>query len=960
MNSTSALPGRILAAWAIAIAVSAGIMGPASAQSRVHPDGRIVVQEHGMRAGLSLPVAGQPVSAMPNVSQAQVAFYYQADVPVTELQAFDMVVLDPRRIAAPPQPERTPRTLWLARLDLGQGLARMQPDRPAAGDASSFESFVHEVVRPLWEQGYRGFLLDDHVPAGAVTTGRDDAMLGSLLDTLAAQFPQAVVLLRNHADVAVAHAHHLSGLVVDALYHRTGGYGGLLANVPQAERDGVLQHLAALRATTSLPVIALDYCAGSDKPCRRKVAARLDQDGLVPYVTSPGIDVVGIGRLEVMPRKILMVQAYGRDTMLDETKGVTALSMPLNYLGYDIEYVNLSTDPLPGPIGTDRYAGVVVALGGSAPNAALWRQWLVGRIREGLRVAVFGHFGFSLDEAGARALGLVPVAGGLSGISELRIAQQSPIMGFETTLAPDVRRIAPVQTPTGGQSLLRLAAGDRMYDAAALTDWGGYVLSPFDVVSLDRLAQSRWGVDPMAFFRQALALPDMPVPDVTSENGRRLMFSHVDGDAFVSLAEFGSGAGRYSAEILYDRILKRYPVPMSVSIVEGEIGPSGAWPQLSPHLEDVARRIFALPHVEIATHTYSHPFFWSRVDAVTGHPVQPMYIPPKERNEAFSLDIPGYTFDLDREIGGSADYINRRLAPAGKQVRVVHWTGDAMAPLSALRAADRAGLFNINGGMTIISQNKNSLTNVAPYGVARGPNPADYQVYAAVMNENVYTNDWTGPFYGYRDVLETFAMTDHPLRLKALNIYYHFYSATKTAPLEALETIFKTVLTQPVFPVYTTDYIQRVLDWRNVVVAREGERWKVRSGDHLRQLRWSGAGVPDLGNARGVAGYGQGPGGLYVHMGSDEAVFGMGNVAPRPLPHIREASGFVRDVQRDGLGLSFRIGGYYKPFVELDGAAGCAIEVDGQPARARSSGPSRLSGQASQPVAYHSVKVRCE
>ena len=33
---------------------------------------------------------------------------------------------------------------------------------------------------------------------------------------------------------------------------------------------------------------------------------------------------------------------------------------------------------------------------------------------------------------------------------------------------------------------------------------------------------------------KALRLPDMPVPDVTTESGRRMLLVHMDGDGFVS------------------------------------------------------------------------------------------------------------------------------------------------------------------------------------------------------------------------------------------------------------------------------------------------------------------------------------------------------------------------------------------------------------------------------------------
>lgn len=52
------------------------------------------------------------------------------------------------------------------------------------------------------------------------------------------------------------------------------------------------------------------------------------------------------------------------------------------------------------------------------------------------------------------------------------------------------------------------------------------------------IGQSRWAIDPPSFLQRALALPPMPVPDATTENGRRLFFAHIDGDGFASRAEF--------------------------------------------------------------------------------------------------------------------------------------------------------------------------------------------------------------------------------------------------------------------------------------------------------------------------------------------------------------------------------------------------------------------------------------
>src|SRR5438034_1255561 len=41
--------------------------------------------------------------------------------------------------------------------------------------------------------------------------------------------------------------------------------------------------------------------------------------------------------------------------------------------------------------------------------------------------------------------------------------------------------------------------------------------------------RTRWWINPFAFFEAALGLEDWPRPDVTTLNGRRLFYSHIDG-----------------------------------------------------------------------------------------------------------------------------------------------------------------------------------------------------------------------------------------------------------------------------------------------------------------------------------------------------------------------------------------------------------------------------------------------
>ncbi len=47
-----------------------------------------------------------------------------------------------------------------------------------------------------------------------------------------------------------------------------------------------------------------------------------------------------------------------------------------------------------------------------------------------------------------------------------------------------------------------------------------------------------------------------------------------------------------------------------MSIIEAETAPHGLYPDQSQQMEDIARKMFKLPHIEAASHTFSHPLLW--------------------------------------------------------------------------------------------------------------------------------------------------------------------------------------------------------------------------------------------------------------------------------------------------------------------------------------------------------------
>lgn len=893
-----------------------------------------------------------------------IAFFYGASPPMAELGAFDAVVLEP---AHAPQPlPRTPHTVWFAYVSLGE----VHPTReyfgeiPAAwklgvnpafdsavidqSQAAWAEFFTERIVRPLWERGFRGFFLDTldsyHLVAKTPQQrARQEAGLAAVIRRVKEKFPEAKLMFNRGFEI-LPQVHGLAWAVAAESLYKAYDHGAKkYTEVPAADRVWQTAQMKRVQDEYRLPAIFIDYVAAKDREGARATARRIAAEGFIPWVSTPALDILGVGAIEVAPRRILML--YEKQNPSDQLiyQDVHRVAtMPLNHLGYIAEYVDVG-EGLPEYPLTGRVAGIVTRFTDASRFDAKLYAWLRRQIDAGVRVAILGDFGFQMTAARAAALGLVLGPSGAA-LDPLAIAHRDPIMGFEIDPFPDRRSYLPLTVRKGAPdsvALLSLSGrSDERMDAVALTPWGGYALYPYNVITLPGTSSKRWVIDPFAFFQRALALTDMPAPDTTTESGRRLLLAHIDGDGFASRAE--TRGTPFSGEVLLTDVLPRYPIPHTISIIEGEISARGVHPELATKLEPIARRIFARDNVELASHSFSHPFRWRAAEATATRA-------SASASETYALKIPDYTYSTQAEVQGSIDYINTRLAPPGKRTRVFLWTGDCDPDEAPLAATDAAGVFNMNGGDTLITRADPTLTLVSPLGIPRGRH---FQVYAPNQNENVYTNLWEGPYYGFERVIETFELTERPRRLKPVNIYYHMYSTTKTASLTALHKVYAWAMARPLHPIYASEYAARVLDFERLVLARGLDgTWRVRGANALRTLRMpASAGVPE---GIGVAGHARHADAVYIHLSASEARFRMRKDAP-PGPVLHDANARITRFEPAPDGFRFSLAGHRPLEFGLRAAARCSVSVSGRVLKPGPDGLFRLESHAADDIA-----VRC-
>lgn len=805
-------------------------------------------------------------------------------------------------------------------------------------DARWTDLLVGEVAAAAAAKGFDGYFLDtlDSVAAS------DRAAAVALVKRLRADNPGAMIVANRGFEMLPELRGVVDGVMAESIWATYDFERRQYREVPAAETAALVARLRDLKAA-GWDVFALDYVAPTDEARAREVATRMAEEGWRAFVSTPALRGAALAPWREVPRRVFSF--YGNlaidpaDRIVWPADSFTGLRLQaaLEWLGYEVDFARVEAGGMLPELGPETAAIVLPRLW-EYPLSEEGRvvDWLIAQVAAGKRLLVFGQLPFNDDAQRVRlmkALGLRGSGDLIMPVNDLReVASDEAILAgaeIKGRLLPT--EFIDLQAPTGSR-VMRAVAGvtpagrEVRVDALFSTSWGGVALDPYVFFQRPDMREF-WQFDVFAFLEATLGRVAAPLPDATTRDGRRMFLSHIDGDGFINRSEVS--VGQYSAEVVRDRILKRYPVPVTVSVIEAEVRVlvEGTDPALAPQFEAIARDIFALPNVEMASHSHSHPFSWMADDRTAS-----LY---EHRNLQLRIAYPHVS--MEREVDGSVAYINRELAPPGKQVEVFLWSGNCRPGIAALQRVRALGLVSLNGGDTIISRRVPSLNAVAPRTMPWGD---ELQVLAPAQNENVYTNNWEGPFFGtFVNVIDTFQRTETPRRLKPVNIYYHFYSGDYFSSVQALETIHDWAIAQPLHAVKASTYARLAMDARHThMYSKGGDSWALVNAGDLRTYRVPAAWAEriDLRASPRVTGWVVEGEEAYLHTdGSpvvDVVLAPAGRTADR-APRLATSTGEVTALRRTARSLSLTVADLRPVTIETAGWPGSLpvrVVVDGR------------------------------
>lgn len=269
-------------------------------------------------AWAALLVLARAEARAPSTNAPSVAFFYGSPVPVAELGRFDWVVVEPENLkpADLAALHRAGAEVF-AYVSLGEATRGSAEASWTLGHNEAWNSVIvdpaaegwrdriRDRVDALWERGYRGLFLDTLDSYARTLRGEDarraTAAMATLVRGIRQRHPGMKLLLNRGFELLDEVGGIVSGVAAESLLFGWDPAGRRYVEVPEADRAWLAARLRDVKEQLRIPVIVVDYLPPSRWAEAREAARRIEEMGFVPWISTPALDVLGVGRARPSP-----------------------------------------------------------------------------------------------------------------------------------------------------------------------------------------------------------------------------------------------------------------------------------------------------------------------------------------------------------------------------------------------------------------------------------------------------------------------------------------------------------------------------------------------------------------------------------------------------------------------------------------------------------------------------------
>ncbi|WP_146852082.1 hypothetical protein [Brevifollis gellanilyticus] len=677
---------------------------------------------------------------------------------------------------------------------------------------------VHELVETAAERGFDGVMLSE---LETMSHDAERAALLRVLPMLKSAYPDKQLFLEGGASLLREARRHLDGIV---FIEETGANADadsalrLERKILDASRQGVCSYVVGFE--------------NPEKPTNIAArAARIRQLGGVPFFTTPDIHGANLGPLLEVSRRILVLHTGAAR----ETYTARLLHGSLEWLGYQVTYQDASQE---GSAWMPGHQGVSAVILDQSLSLSRERQHALAELVTTLAEQKVPLLLTGQPWANAGDWAQVSKVLGLSGtgssVAKPAAASvkhaEADLMMNPGAISPRVSGLRDVRLTTDdGKTLLSLQADHVEHSQVALTTWGGLWLDP---LALEAGPQ----VNPLPFLESLLSrYPTAPVMDTTSLDGRRLLVTHISSEGYAETTDLPGLP--VAAEAMLEKVVSKYALPMTVAVSEADVRgwTPGVDARQAPRLQEAARTLFTLSHVEAASGTMSRPTTWEGKTASGG---------------LMNASAPEKDLSMEREVAGSLGWLHRQFLGQGQAMRLVSW------PQGSFPSAEASAFSHQMSVENVATQSSATLAGRISPLPARGWSSGES--FSTVLTQN------TGDAAAF---IAEATRTGQRRWLSPVQVSLSFHDAASANHLKQVEKMLDWCASQPFQAVTVGEYARLMRDASRTRLFQTGaDRWIIVNEGRARTLRLpASAGVPDLAACTGVSGFTRQGDQVYIH-----------------------------------------------------------------------------------------------
>lgn len=247
---------------------------------------------------------------------------------------------------------------------------------------------LDQLVDPLVKQGYDGLFLDtldsfQLYATSAKAREQQAQALADLLRQIRKRYPKLKLIANRGFEVMPQIAPLLEAVVAESLFATWDNAKQAYLPVANENSEWLLDKLQAIQQEYGLEVVIIDYMPPAQRKVARQLAARIEKLGFVPWISTPGLDSVGVGLVEPALQDYLVVfdsQVDGQRPL--EIPSYRKLQQRLQADGFQLELHDVQSG-LPRKPLLGRYKAVINGLNATQQSAA-YQHWLQQQRKDGV------------------------------------------------------------------------------------------------------------------------------------------------------------------------------------------------------------------------------------------------------------------------------------------------------------------------------------------------------------------------------------------------------------------------------------------------------------------------------------------------------------------------------------------------------------------------------------------------